>query len=162
MVQSEREQELFSLNLEINKLTKELESTLQNVHEVEEDSSRLKSRMQQLLTENSRLDQFKTNLLISIRDHEEKSSFELGSSLSPSPIMMNYSPRDKLNDGKKFFTDSKSRLSYENFSRLLAYVKQFNDKFIERDQLLNEVSVVFGRENRDLYEDFSILLSRSE
>ncbi|CAG9311716.1 unnamed protein product [Blepharisma stoltei] len=158
-----KEQEAFTLNLEISKLTKELENINKNINELVIENAQLKSRYNSAASENKKLEQFKANLLNSIQDQEDRPSLDFTPSVPQSPLL-NFSsltPRDRLIDGKRFFAESKSRLSYENFSKLLSYVKQFNDKFVGREQLLSEVSTIFGRENRDLYENFSALLSRT-
>ena len=54
------------------------------------------------------------------------------------------SPRNKYVDGKKFFAEARSRLSYEKFTKFLSYVKRINEKSISKDRAMVEVSEIFG------------------
>ncbi|KAF5208057.1 interactor of constitutive active ROPs protein [Thalictrum thalictroides] len=64
-------------------------------------------------------------------------------------------------DGKEFFRQARSRLSYEQFSAFLADIKEFNAQKQSREETLRKAEEIFGTENRDLYLSFQGLLNRN-
>ncbi|KAL5716163.1 hypothetical protein ACHQM5_017891 [Ranunculus cassubicifolius] len=64
-------------------------------------------------------------------------------------------------DGKEFFRQARSRLSYEQFSAFLATIKEFNAQKQSREDTLRKAEEIFGTENRDLYLSFQGLLNRN-
>lgn len=78
----------------------------------------------------------------------------LGASTSQSPSQ---SPPI---DGKQFFRQARSRLSYEAFSLFLASIKRLNNNTQSREETLEEARRIFGSELQDLYKDFEALLNR--
>lgn len=63
-------------------------------------------------------------------------------------------------DGKEFFRQARSRLTYEQFSSFLANIKELNAHRQTREETLSNAEDIFGPENRDLYNAFEGILSR--
>lgn len=63
-------------------------------------------------------------------------------------------------DGKQFFRQARSRLSYEAFNLFLASIKRLNNQQQTREETLEEARRIFGTELQDLYKDFEGLLNR--
>lgn len=63
-------------------------------------------------------------------------------------------------DGKEFFRQARSRLSYEQFSAFLANIKELNAHRQSREETLQKADEIFGSDNKDLYLAFDGLLSR--
>lgn len=63
-------------------------------------------------------------------------------------------------DGKQFFRQARSRLSYEAFNAFLASIKRLNNQQATREDTLDEARRIFGSELGDLYKDFENLLNR--
>lgn len=63
-------------------------------------------------------------------------------------------------DGKVFFRQARSRLSYEAFNLFLASIKRLNSQQQSREETLEEARRIFGPELSDLYKDFECLLNR--
>jgi len=63
-------------------------------------------------------------------------------------------------DGKQFFRQARSRLSYEAFNLFLASIKRLNNQQQSREETLEEARRIFGPELTDLYKDFENLLNR--
>ncbi|PSS03174.1 hypothetical protein CEY00_Acc21558 [Actinidia chinensis var. chinensis] len=64
-------------------------------------------------------------------------------------------------DGKEFFRQARSRLSYEQFSAFLANVKELNAQKQSREETLRKAEQIFGTDNKDLYSSFQGLLNRT-
>lgn len=64
-------------------------------------------------------------------------------------------------DGKEFFRQARSRLSYEQFSAFLANIKDLNAQKQTREETLRKAEEIFGTDNRDLYQSFQGLLNRN-
>ncbi|KAJ8766325.1 hypothetical protein K2173_022384 [Erythroxylum novogranatense] len=64
-------------------------------------------------------------------------------------------------DGKEFFRQVRSRLSYEQFGAFLANVKELNAHKQTKEETLKKADEIFGPENRDLYAIFEGLITRS-
>ncbi|KAJ7982018.1 WAT1-related protein [Quillaja saponaria] len=64
-------------------------------------------------------------------------------------------------DGKEFFRQARSRLSYEQFSAFLANVKELNAQKQTRGETLRKAEEIFGTDNKDLYLSFQGLLNRN-
>ncbi|OIT39167.1 PREDICTED: uncharacterized protein At4g15545 [Nicotiana attenuata] len=64
-------------------------------------------------------------------------------------------------DGKEFFRQARSRLSYEQFSAFLANIKELNAHKQSREETLKKAEDIFGMDNKDLYLSFQGLLNRS-
>ncbi|CAN8303260.1 unnamed protein product [Cochlearia groenlandica] len=62
-------------------------------------------------------------------------------------------------DGKEFFRQARSRLSYEQFSAFLANIKELNARKQSREETLRKAEEIFGEDNNDLYISFKGLLS---
>jgi len=73
-----------------------------------------------------------------------------GGQASPSPVL----------DGKAFFRQARSRLSYEAFNLFLTSIKRLNNQQQTREETLDEARRIFGPELQDLYLDFETLLNR--
>eukprot|EP00927_Polykrikos_kofoidii_P062894 TRINITY_DN57698_c0_g1_i1.p1 TRINITY_DN57698_c0_g1~~TRINITY_DN57698_c0_g1_i1.p1 ORF type:complete len:333 (+),score=83.88 TRINITY_DN57698_c0_g1_i1:116-1000(+) len=63
-------------------------------------------------------------------------------------------------DGKQFFRQARSSLSYEAFNEFLANIKSLNNQQQTREQTLEVARNIFGPELRHLYEEFETLLNR--
>ncbi|KAF8038177.1 hypothetical protein BT93_B0898 [Corymbia citriodora subsp. variegata] len=64
-------------------------------------------------------------------------------------------------DGKEFFRQVRSRLSYEQFGAFLANVKELNSHKQTREETLRKAEEIFGPENKDLYVIFEGLITRN-
>ncbi|KAL8209886.1 hypothetical protein R6Q57_006618 [Mikania cordata] len=64
-------------------------------------------------------------------------------------------------DGKEFFRQVRSRLSYEQFSAFLANVKELNSQKQSKEETLRKADEIFGPENKDLYAIFEGLITRN-
>lgn len=64
-------------------------------------------------------------------------------------------------DGKAFFRQARSQLSYEAFNLFLANIKRMNNQQQTREETLEEARRIFGTELSGLYQDFEALLNRS-
>ncbi|KAL5983998.1 hypothetical protein ACLOJK_018100 [Asimina triloba] len=64
-------------------------------------------------------------------------------------------------DGKEFFRQVRSRLSYEQFGAFLANVKELNSRKQTREETLRKANEIFGPENKDLYTIFEGLITRT-
>ncbi|GAB2210335.1 hypothetical protein Droror1_Dr00015599 [Drosera rotundifolia] len=64
-------------------------------------------------------------------------------------------------DGKEFFRQVRSRLSYEQFGAFLANVKDLNSHKQTKDETLRKTEEIFGPDNNDLYVTFEGLLTRN-
>ncbi|GKV37023.1 hypothetical protein SLEP1_g45096 [Rubroshorea leprosula] len=64
-------------------------------------------------------------------------------------------------DGKEFFRQARSRLSYEQFSAFLANIKELNAQKQTREETLRKAEEIFGIDNKDLYLSFQGLLNRN-
>ncbi|KAF7837181.1 WAT1-related protein [Senna tora] len=64
-------------------------------------------------------------------------------------------------DGKEFFRQVRSRLSYEQFGAFLANVKELNAHKQTKEETLQKADEIFGPENKDLYAIFEGLITRN-
>ncbi|CAL5402528.1 unnamed protein product [Camellia sinensis] len=64
-------------------------------------------------------------------------------------------------DGKEFFRQARSRLSYEQFSAFLANIKELNAQNQSREETLRKAEEIFGMDNKDLCLSFQGLLNRN-
>ncbi|KDP40056.1 hypothetical protein JCGZ_02054 [Jatropha curcas] len=64
-------------------------------------------------------------------------------------------------DGKEFFRQVRSRLSYEQFGAFLANVKELNSHKKTKEETLRKADEIFGPENKDLYVIFEGLITRN-
>lgn len=64
-------------------------------------------------------------------------------------------------DGKEFFRQARSRLSYEQFGAFLANIKELNAHRQSREETLRRADEIFGTDNKDLYLSFQGLLNRN-
>ncbi|OIV99043.1 hypothetical protein TanjilG_32302 [Lupinus angustifolius] len=64
-------------------------------------------------------------------------------------------------DGKEFFRQARSRLSYEQFSAFLANIKELNAQKQTKEETLRKADDIFGSDNKDLYLSFQGLLNRN-
>ncbi|KAK9084066.1 hypothetical protein Scep_030537 [Stephania cephalantha] len=82
------------------------------------------------------------------------------SSLSSSSDLGSQSGRTRV-DGKEFFRQVRTRLSYEQFGAFLANVKELNSHKKSREETLRKADEIFGAENKDLYLIFEGLITRN-
>ncbi|XP_071730400.1 uncharacterized protein At4g15545-like [Rutidosis leptorrhynchoides] len=64
-------------------------------------------------------------------------------------------------DGKEFFRQVRSRLSYDQFSTFLANVKELNSQKQSKEDTLRKADEIFGPDNKDLYNIFEGLITRN-
>ncbi|KAL6637187.1 hypothetical protein ACP70R_024759 [Stipagrostis hirtigluma subsp. patula] len=84
------------------------------------------------------------------------------SSAANSPLRGRPNPgRTPRIDGKEFFRQARSRLSYEQFGAFLANIKELNAHKQSREETLKKAEEIFGPDNKDLYLSFQGLLNRS-
>ncbi|CAA6658043.1 unnamed protein product [Spirodela intermedia] len=84
-------------------------------------------------------------------------SSQLSSATSSPPRGRPLSGRPPRIDGKEFFRQTRSRLSYEQFGAFLANIKELNAHRQSREK----AEEIFGTENKDLYLSFQGLLNRN-
>lgn len=142
---SEKQQRLALLSQELIKLKTNSAESRKRLSFLEEQNSELHEKIRNIQVENAKLEDFKNHLMESLREDEIKQKRS-----SEKSVEM---------QGREFFLQAKSRLSYENFSVFSCYVKQLNDKSISKEMALVEVKEIFGDENADLYSTFASLLS---
>ncbi|XP_010474486.1 PREDICTED: uncharacterized protein At4g15545-like [Camelina sativa] len=65
-------------------------------------------------------------------------------------------------DGKEFFRQVRSRLSYEKFKAFLATIKELNAQRQTREETLRKADEIFGTENKDLYISLQGLLNKNK
>ncbi|XP_047338202.1 uncharacterized protein At4g15545 isoform X2 [Impatiens glandulifera] len=82
--------------------------------------------------------------------HSSMGSFDAGSQPGRTRI-----------DGKEFFRQVRSRLSYEQFGSFLANVKELNAHKQTKEETLRKAEEIFGPENKDLYTVFEGLIIRN-
>nr|XP_010941613.1 uncharacterized protein At4g15545 isoform X2 [Elaeis guineensis] len=82
------------------------------------------------------------------------------SATSPPPHRHSLTGRPRI-DGKEFFRQARSRLSYEQFGAFLANIKEFNAHTQTCEETLAKSEEIFGTENKDLYLSFKGLLNRN-
>ncbi|WCJ23634.1 hypothetical protein M5689_005648 [Euphorbia peplus] len=64
-------------------------------------------------------------------------------------------------DGKEFFRQVRTRLSYEQFGAFLANVKELNSHKQTKEDTLRKADEIFGPDNKDLYTIFEGLITRN-
>lgn len=64
-------------------------------------------------------------------------------------------------DGKEFFRQVRTRLSYEQFGTFLANVKELNSHKQTKEETLRKADEIFGPDNKDLYVVFESLITRN-
>ncbi|KAG9457499.1 hypothetical protein H6P81_002007 [Aristolochia fimbriata] len=64
-------------------------------------------------------------------------------------------------DGKEFFRQARSRLSYEQFGAFLSNVKDLNSRKQTKEETLKKSEEIFGPDNKDLYAVFEGLIVRN-
>lgn len=87
--------------------------------------------------------------------------FEDRSSISMSGSDMGSNTGRTRVDGKEFFRQVRSRLSYEQFGAFLANVKELNSHKQTKDETLRKAEEIFGEENKDLFTIFEGLITRN-
>ncbi|XP_054813844.1 uncharacterized protein At4g15545-like [Prosopis cineraria] len=88
-------------------------------------------------------------------------SSQQSSAASSPPRARSLSGRTPRIDGKEFFRQARSRLSYEQFSAFLANIKELNAQKQTREETLRKAEEIFGTDNKDLFLSFQGLLSRN-
>ncbi|KAK1284541.1 Uncharacterized protein QJS10_CPB21g01078 [Acorus calamus] len=89
------------------------------------------------------------------------SSSQQSSAASSPPRGHTLAARTPRIDGKEFFRQARSRLSYEQFGAFLANIKEFNAQRQPREETLRKAEEIFGTDNKDLYLSFQRLLNRN-
>ncbi|KAJ6719761.1 hypothetical protein OIU79_007404 [Salix purpurea] len=64
-------------------------------------------------------------------------------------------------DGKEFFRQVRTRLSYEQFGAFLANVKELNSHKQTKEETLRKAEEIFSPDNKDLYTIFEGLITRN-
>jgi len=78
-----------------------------------------------------------------------------------SPQRHSFTGRPRI-DGKEFFRQARTRLSYEQFGAFLANIKEFNAQKQSREDTLSKAEEIFGVEHKDLYISFQNMLNRNQ
>ncbi|CAL0333675.1 unnamed protein product [Lupinus luteus] len=89
------------------------------------------------------------------------SSSQQSSAANSPPRGQSHPGRTPRIDGKEFFRQARSRLSYEQFSAFLANIKELNAQKQTREETLRKADEIFGSDNKDLYLSFQGLLNRN-
>ncbi|XP_078437462.1 uncharacterized protein At4g15545-like [Wolffia australiana] len=89
------------------------------------------------------------------------SSSQLSSATNSPPRSRPTTGRPGRIDGKEFFRQTRSRLSYEQFAAFLANIKELNAHRQSREETLKKAEEIFGLDNKDLYLSFQGLLNRT-
>ncbi|KAK9065573.1 hypothetical protein SSX86_014974 [Deinandra increscens subsp. villosa] len=97
----------------------------------------------------------------SARGFDGKSSVFSSASSSPYASMSGSPNRRTRVDGKEFFRQVRSRLSYEQFAAFLANVKELNSQKQSKEETLRKADEIFGPENKDLYSILEGLITRN-
>ncbi|XP_023006270.1 uncharacterized protein At4g15545-like isoform X2 [Cucurbita maxima] len=79
---------------------------------------------------------------------------------SSSPQAGTHTGRTRV-DGKEFFRQVRSRLSYEQFSSFLTSVKELNAHKQTKEETLRKADEIFGPDNKDLFTIFEGLITRN-
>ncbi|KAF0892582.1 hypothetical protein E2562_016875 [Oryza meyeriana var. granulata] len=87
------------------------------------------------------------------------SSHQYSAPTSP-PQRRSFAGRPRI-DGKEFFRQARTRLSYEQFGAFLANIKEFNAQKQSREDTLSKAEEIFGTEHKDLYISFQNMLNRN-
>uniref|UniRef100_A0ACD5V3P8 Uncharacterized protein n=1 Tax=Avena sativa TaxID=4498 RepID=A0ACD5V3P8_AVESA len=88
------------------------------------------------------------------------SSHQYSAPVSP-PHHRSFAGRPRI-DGKEFFRQARTRLSYEQFGAFLANIKEFNAQKQSREDTLSKAEEIFGTEHKDLYISFQSMLNRNQ
>ncbi|EES12856.1 hypothetical protein BDA96_06G235300 [Sorghum bicolor] len=88
------------------------------------------------------------------------SSHQYSAPTSP-PQRHSFTGRPRI-DGKEFFRQARTRLSYEQFGAFLANIKEFNAQKQSREDTLSKAEEIFGAEHKDLYISFQNMLNRNQ
>lgn len=88
------------------------------------------------------------------------SSHQYSAPTSP-PQRRSFTGRPRI-DGKEFFRQARTRLSYEQFGAFLANIKEFNAQKQSREGTLSKAEEIFGTEHKDLYISFQNMLNRNQ
>lgn len=88
-------------------------------------------------------------------------SSQQSSAASSPPRGRSTTARTPRMDGKEFFRQARSRLSYEQFSSFLENIKELNAHKQTREETLRKAEEIFGTDNKDLYLLFQGLLNRN-
>ncbi|KAF7834632.1 Cyclin-T1-5 [Senna tora] len=88
-------------------------------------------------------------------------SSQQSSAANSPPRSRSLSGRTPRIDGKEFFRQARSRLSYEQFSAFLANIKELNAQKQTREETLRKAEEIFGTDNKDLFLSFQGLLNRN-
>ncbi|KAB1216945.1 hypothetical protein CJ030_MR4G016042 [Morella rubra] len=89
------------------------------------------------------------------------SSSQQSSAANSPPRVRPHPGRTPRIDGKEFFRQARSRLSYEQFSAFLANIKELNAQKQTREETLRKAEEIFGMDNKDLFLSFQGLLNRN-
>ncbi|KAA3485326.1 PH-response transcription factor pacC/RIM101 isoform 2 [Gossypium australe] len=106
----------------------------------------------------------RTSMPVSPRKHSVSFSTSRGM-FDDRPSMSSSDPGSQIGrtrvDGKEFFRQARSRLSYEQFGAFLSNVKEFNSHKQTKEETLRKANEIFGSDNRDLYAIFEGLINRT-
>jgi hypothetical protein len=165
-----REEQIAKEKLEYEKryedrirlLEDELNRAKQYITHLEQERAEFIDQIQDLTSANSKLELIRSNIMSTLRDCDSSTTIASPRSSSKSSRLVKTDKQEKIIDGKKFFREARSRLSYEVFSRFLASVKRLNEGNVSKDRVISEVEDLLKDEHRDLFEDFVTLLVKKE
>uniref|UniRef100_A0A0E0KV77 At4g15545-like C-terminal domain-containing protein n=1 Tax=Oryza punctata TaxID=4537 RepID=A0A0E0KV77_ORYPU len=87
------------------------------------------------------------------------SSHQYSAPTSP-PQRRSFAGRPRI-DGKEFFRQARTRLSYEQFGAFLANIKEFNAQKQSREDTLSKAEEIFGTEHKDLTVTYNKVLEKT-
>lgn len=148
------------------------------------EKATLADTVKSLSKEVAKLDHFKRNLLKTLSEedfavmelaHSAASPAEAPSAYKAFVAQQPHSPQRGLGaggytdrgyaapppDGKAFFRTARARLSPEAYAQLLDNIKGLNAHTRTRSQMLDELRVLFGANNADLFVEFEALLTQT-
>jgi hypothetical protein len=77
---------------------------------------------------------------------------------APSPPPMRH---EQIIDGKEFFKEARTKLSYQAFNDFLKSIKKLNSQQQTREDTLQDAKQIFGYQLQDLYQKFEQLLNKN-
>lgn len=155
--------QIRALEREVTKLRKDLEQAKDTISVLENEKSGLEGTVRHMGSENSKLLHIKASLIDTLKEVDQEIPdlrFDATPNSGIHKRLEGDTPPNKYVDGKRFFAEARSRLSFEMFSKFLSYVKRINEKSITKERAIAEVRDIFGGQNDDLYQDFTNLLAR--
>ncbi|CBZ50910.1 hypothetical protein NCLIV_039850 [Neospora caninum Liverpool] len=162
-----------------------IEST-QRGNQLAEENKQLVATIKKLHRDILRLESLKKAVLNSIQEDHSDADESSHKYYAPEDMLQTAAPRtmseingvddmgtaflSKLNSAEGPFlaapnpstgtVNARSRMSYENFNLFLANIKKLNSHQQDREETLRNAQRLFGEGNRDLFEEFKVMINR--